>query len=52
MSENYDLNMAMFETLQSEELLVILDNFKNSIDKNGTTYTTGIINYLCMLLCG
>ena len=44
--------MSTFDDGQPEELLALLRKFKIAIDGTGTTFPSGRINYLRVILCG
>ena len=50
--ETYKTKMYNFDDGQPEELLVLLRNFKITMDGTGMTSPSGRINYLYMMLCG
>ena len=51
-SEKYKLKMVIFESVQPEEILGLLNNIKKYIEGTGTTSVAGRINYLCIILNG
>ena len=48
----YKLKIAEFKNSQPEELLVLLENFKTTIDGTGTELVAKPINSICTLLHG
>ena len=51
-SEACELKIVTFEIGQPEEFLHLMNNFKRSVDRTGTTTAVGKINYVHTLLRG
>ena len=49
-SETYEFKMTIFENGEPKDLLQLLMNFKNTIDRTETTKVAGIIKFICTLL--
>ena len=51
-SEMYKLKISTFKNGKPEEFLALMNNFKNAIDRTGTTSMSGSINCIRTMLCG